>query len=536
MPQPTSPKPSPSPEAPNAANPKAVAPSKAKAGPAGAAPRPSRPASHFLRDVSIVFVVCAAGLAYYYKQVQTSKEVNHVAKKAKDLIEKDTPQDFYEAEKHLKDALALDSSNAYCLSALGEINALLWGEDGVADRRGQAEDYTHKADALDPHVAERYSADSLILLYAGQATQAEASVKAVIDRGAKSARLYDAYGRALRVEGKLDDARKAFTDATKAGRIPRFNVDLSEVFFDQGDAINAETYAQKALESNPEHPRALIMRARVGIARGLGIKSATDDLASLLGPRKTELTPSLLAEAYTARAELKIYNKQPADAAKDAKEAVAANGKYAPAHQALGMALVQSKDVGQALNEFDRAQAIDPYVSTFYFDAARALSLAGEGDKAIAILKKVATKDEHYHLAYGDLLERKGDQDNALAEYEEAIKLNSLSAQGFYGKGKILFAQKKIPEAGAAFQAALGAQPTFPEAHEQMGYVLLEGKKYEDAASEFEQSLNDMMQSQAPREQITALRDEFVNRLKKTKGVPKGLIATFNDDLKKIVH
>jgi len=82
-------------------------------------------------------------------------------------------------------------------------------------------------------VAERYSADSLILLYAGQAPAAEASVKAIIDRGAKSARLYDAYGRALRVEGKLDDARKAFTDATKAGRIPRFNVDLGELDFDQ---------------------------------------------------------------------------------------------------------------------------------------------------------------------------------------------------------------------------------------------------------------------------------------------------------------
>jgi len=169
------------------------------------------------------------------------------------------------------------------------------------------------------------------------------------------------------------------------------------------------------------------MRARVGIARGLSIKTATDDLASLLGPRKTELTPRLLAEAYTARAELKIYNKQPADAARDAQEAVKADAKYAPAHQALGLALVQSKDVGQALNEFDRAQALDPYVASFYFDTAKALSLAGAGDKAIAVLQKLANKDEHFHLAYGDLLVHKGDQDAALAEYEQAIKLNPLS-------------------------------------------------------------------------------------------------------------
>jgi tetratricopeptide (TPR) repeat protein len=527
MPQPTSSKPSPSPETPKSAAPKAVPPSGQK---------PGKPASHFFRDVSIVFVVLAAGLTYYYKRVQTEVQVNHVAKKAKDLIEKDTPQDFYAAEKQLQDALALDSTNAYCLSALGEMNALLWGEDGVADRRSQAEDYTHKADALDPHVAERYSADSLILLYAGQAPQAEASVKTVIDRGAKSARLYDAYGRTLRAQGKIEEAKKAFLDSSKAGRIPRFNVDLAEAYFDPGDLGQASTYAQKALESNPEHPRALILRARVNIASGVNIKTATDDLASLLGPRKPDLTPFLLAQAYTARAELKIYSKQPADAAKDAHEAVSANPKYAPAYQALGIAQVQSKNVGEALNAFDKAQAIDPYVQTFYYDAAKALSLAGEGDKAIAILKKVTTKDEHYHLAYGDLLERKGDEGAALPEYEEAIKLNPLSAQGFFGKGKILYSQKKLPEAGAAFQAAFGAQPTFPEAHQQMGYVLLDTKKYEDAAAEFEQSLADLIQSGAPHDTVIAWRDEYLTRLKKTKGVPKGLLQTFQDDLKKIIH
>src|SRR5581483_1841880 len=203
---------------------------------------------------------------------------------------------------------------------------------------------------------------------------------------------------------------------------------------------------------------------------------------------------------------------------------------------ALGLALVQSKDVGQALNEFDRAQALDPYVSTFYFDAAKTLSLAGEGDKAIAVLKKVATKDDKYHIAYADLLVRKGDEAGALAEYEEAIKLNALAAQAFYGKGKILVAQKKYPEAGQAFQAAFGAQPNFPEAHQQMGYLLLEGKKYEDAAVEFETALSQLGESQAPRDQVIAWRDDFENRMKKTKGVPKSLAQTFSDDLKKIVH
>ena len=35
---------------------------------------------------------------------------------------------------------------------------------------------------------------------------------------------------------------------------------------------------------------------------------------------------------------------------------------------------------------------------------------------------------------------------------------------------------------------------------------------------------------------MLAWRDDYMNRLKKTKGVPKGLIQTFTDDLKKIIH
>ena len=529
MPKPTSPKQ----KALKAPEPPAPVQPVPQAAPASRPPKPARTQSHFVRDISIVTVLGAAGLGAYYKHNQTMTTVNHVDKKAKDLIEKDTPQDFLEAEKQLKKALDLDSSNAYSLSALAEINALLWGEDGVTERKTDAEDFTKRADAGDPHIAERYSADSLVLLYSGQAGQADSSVRTVIEKGAKGARLYDALGRALRAEGKLDEAKKAFLDATKLGRIPRFNVDLAELYYDEGDLTNAETYVGKALEANPDHPRALAMRARLNIARGLNIKVATDDLASLLGPRKAELTPNLLAEAYSARAALKLFNHQPAEAVRDAQEAVRANGKLASAHQVLGLALVQSNNVGQALNEFDRAHALDPSVNAFYFEAAKALAQEKEVDKALAIIKKVPLKDENYHLVYGDLLAKKGDPTGGLAEYDEALKLNQFSAPAFYGKGLILESQKKIPEAGKAFESAFGARPNYPEAHQQMGYLLLDAKKGEDAASEFEQALTMYAEGGMARDRLVALRDDFTNRLKK--GAPK-IAGKFQDDAKQILH
>jgi tetratricopeptide (TPR) repeat protein len=494
--------------------------------------------AHMVRDLLIATVILGAGLAWYYRHTKIQVEVNHIAKKAKDLMEKDAPQDFLEAEKQFKQALELDPKMAYSLSSLAQMNTLLWGQYGMADRKAEAEESVQKADALDPHLQERYAADSLILLYSGHPDQAAASAQAIIDRNAKgAAQVLDALGRAQRKMGKLDEARKAFTDASKAGwRNPRFNSDLGELYADMGDMLNAQTYFQKALEINADHPVSLIDRARANIAQGEKIKLATDDLASLLGPHKAELPPFLLAHAYTARAELKLFNKQPAEAAKDGDAAIKADPSYAPGYYVLGLSLVKS-DMAKALTNLDRAIALDPYVVAFYFESAKALQDANQGDKAIAMLQryeKAFPKDEHYYLLYGELLEKKGDLDGALAQYDLALTKNTFSAPAQFAKGRILYGQKKYPEAAKAFEAALEAQQNFPEAHVQLGLILLDSKKHVEAATEFEQALDSFKKNQMPKDKLTAMRDDFAAKLKKG-GAPKPLMTQFADDTKEIL-
>jgi tetratricopeptide (TPR) repeat protein len=518
------------------------APMKAQAKEAPQAPKappPKRQSAHLVRDLLIAAVIFGGILAWYYRHTKIQVEVNHIAKKAKDLMEKDSPQDFLESEKEFKKALELDPKMAYSLSALAQMNTLLWGQYGIADRKAAAEDYLKQADALDPHFQERYAARSYLQLYSGHPEQAVASAQAILDRNAKgAAQILDALGRSQRKMGKLDEARKSFTDASKAGwRNPRFNADLGQLYADMGDMLNAQTYYQKALEINAEHPVSLIARDRANIATGDKIKLATDDLASLLGPRKGELPPALLAQAYTARAELKILNKQQAEAAKDADAAMKADPSYAPGYYVSGLSLVKS-DLGKALNNFDRAIALDPYVVAFYFESAKALQDAGQGDKAIAMLQryeKAFPKDEHYYLLYGDLLEKKGDTDGALAQYDLALKANNFSAPADFAKGRILYGEKKYPEAAKAFQDALDAQQNFPEAHIQIGYILIDSKKHEDAAAEFEQALELSKNNQVPKDKLIAMRDDFTARLKKG-GAPKPLMTKFADDAKEIIQ
>jgi len=518
----------------------APGPVKVPAPGAKAPAKAARPgAAHFFRDVTIAVAVLGGGLAYYARGVKISSEVTHICKQAKDLMEKDAPQEFLEAEKEFKQALALDSKNPYSLSSLAEMNTLLWGEYGVADRRAQAEDYVKQADALDPHLQERYAADSYLLLYSGHPDQAAAAAQAILDRNAKGAsHVIDALGRAQRKMGKIDEARKSFTDASKAGwRNPRFNADLAELYADLGDLLNAKVYFQKALEINADHPISLIGRARAYIAQGEKIKVATDDLTSLLGPRKAELTPNLLARAYTARAELKVLNKQFAEAAKDGDAAMKADASYAPGYYASGLALVKS-DTAKAVGDFDRAIALDPYVVSFYFESAKALQDAAQGDKAIAMLQryeKAFPKDENYYLLFGELLEKKGDTDQAIAQYDLALKAaNNLSYQADFAKGRIYYSQKKYPEAAKAFADALDVRQNLPEAHVYLGYILLESKKQSDGAAEFEQALELSKNNQVPKDKLIAMRDDFTARLKKA-GAPKTLLTKFADDAKEII-
>ncbi len=500
--------------------------------------RPKEGAGHALRDIVLFAALLGAGLWFYSRHVKTAQSVYAVSKHARDLAEKDTPDDLKKALADLDRALALDSTAGYAVSTHAELDALLWGQFGLPDYRVQAEEFVRRADRAGAPLQEHYAADALVMLYSGKPQQALDFLKDLFSKRTKGgSHLFDVAGRVQRRLGMLAAAKKSFTEAGKDWRTPRFNVDLGQLFFDMNDPGNALSTFERALQANPDHPGALIGRARAAIAKGEKVSLATSDLASLLGPRKTELSPTLLAQAYTARAELSLATGQSPAAVADARAAIAADASYAPGYEALGLSLTHDPATkGQAQGMFDKALALDPYVLDFYFAAAKALVAAGLGDAGVAMmnrLDKSLPRDENYFLIFGDLLHKKGDQAGALAQYDQAIKLNPFSAQAWYAKGNVLQLQKNFPDAGKAYDAALGAQQNFPEVHQQLGYMLLENKKPADAAAEFEEALEQWVMNGAPHDKIVSHRDQFVKLLAKA---PPKLRKKFAEDLKQIVH
>lgn len=79
--------------------------------------------------------------------------------------------------------------------------------------------------------------------------------------------------------------------------------------------------------------------------------------------------------------------------------------------------------------------------------------------------------------------------EEALAVYEQAIRLNPNFALAYYGKGTTLNNLKRYEEALMAFEQAIRLDPNFAAAYTGKGVALRNLKRYEEALASYEQSL-----------------------------------------------
>ncbi len=489
----------------------------------------------FLRDVSIVALVLAGAFGLYWYKTDQAHKANQTAKEGKDLLVRDNPKDLLAAEAKLKEVLAkYDDAHGYSLATLGEINAVLWADHHIEARKAEAESFVARAWKENPGIAEQFAAKAYLEIEQGKAAEVEGWLKKdVLDKNAGAGRVFNAYGRAQRAQGKLDAARQSLKGAFDADwRNPRFAMDAADVYLEDGDTLNAATFYNKGLSANADHLGCRIGFARTRIMRMEGLKDASDTLEEILGKPEAELTPNLKARALVARAELRLYEQKSVEALADANAAVAADGKYAPAYVAKGLALARTKDASAAA-EFDRAIAADAFVASFYFDAAHALLDGGVAqEKALAYFEKFPLpKDDRYHLRYGDALRKLGKLSEAVAAYDASIKENPLNAPAHFQRSVALWGKKldadakkldaeaktNAEEAMKSVQVALGVQEMFPDAQIHKGDMLFADKKYQDALQDYFLALQHLRALKAPRERLNGLFEKIKGDLAKAK-------------------
>jgi protein O-mannosyl-transferase len=93
------------------------------------------------------------------------------------------------------------------------------------------------------------------------------------------------------------------------------------------------------------------------------------------------------------------------------------------------------------------------------------------------------------HVNLANLLDHRGDTDEAMPHYRRAVKLNPYYAEGQVDLGDALVRQGKPDEAIEHYAMALSIAPTWPDAHYDMGIALGKQGKVLDAIGQYQQAV-----------------------------------------------
>ena len=98
----------------------------------------------------------------------------------------------------------------------------------------------------------------------------------------------------------------------------------------------------------------------------------------------------------------------------------------------------------------------------------------------------------HYAEAHGDLgiaLAQTGKIEEAIAHYQQALRINPDFVEAHYNLGLALVQQGRLQEAISHWEQALRLKPDFAEAHYNLGLALVQQSRLQEAISHWEQAL-----------------------------------------------
>jgi len=168
------------------------------------------------------------------------------------------------------------------------------------------------------------------------------------------------------------------------------------------------------------------------------------------------------------------------------EKALAVDPKHWKAHNNLALASIDLGELEVAEAHYRESLAIEPQPA-IYSDLGFVLEREGLGEEASEMYRKALELDPgsaaaHYNLAGS--LARRGEFAAAEDHFRAALAENP-NAQTYTGLGIVLGRQGRVDEAIANLNEAIRVDPEQPAAYDQLGAILAEQGRLEDAASAY---------------------------------------------------
>jgi tetratricopeptide (TPR) repeat protein len=143
-------------------------------------------------------------------------------------------------------------------------------------------------------------------------------------------------------------------------------------------------------------------------------------------------------------------------------------------HHNLGDVYSRRGDFAKAIEEYDRALAINPRYLAVLVNLADVYDNLGEWDKALRQYEKALTVDPNVpklHNNLGNMYNKMGKHDEALAEYGKAVALNPYYPDAYSNMGVAYMKKGEMKEAEAAIKKAIEVAPHYAAAKSNLAYL-----------------------------------------------------------------
>jgi superkiller protein 3 len=282
----------------------------------------------------------------------------------------------------------------------------------------------------------------------------------------------------------------AARQSLEAHRSAQANLSVGRALKALGESQAASEYFDCALALNPQLSAALF-------EKGLVVTESGDWSQAADFFRKALAISPHFAAAHLALGEMLLRTGDFEGSRNELNRALELDGNSAGAHHGLGLIDLQEGKVDQAVADFRRVIAMRPDSVDAERGLARALALQHKWHEAAALLRHVTaanTNSSEDASALGTALSNLGDQAGAAEEFARARELSNeeltlLRAKGDNNWGISLRNEGKLEEAASAFRRAIGDDPSFCDAHDDLGEVLWMEKQFPEALSEFQAAL-----------------------------------------------